>query len=108
MRSGPGGRGPTFARTALVAGRGDVGTRRGMTDRPDDAHDDEPIDEVVRDTVDDHEDPTTRREAVEQELAEQGRSDEGADLDVSRIIDAPAAGVLDEDLEDPPEPIEPG
>lgn len=78
-----------------------------MTDRPDET-DDEPIDEVVRDTVDTHEDRTTRREAVEQELSEQGRSDEGEDVDVSRIIDAPAAGVIDEDLEDPPEPIEPG
>ena len=79
-----------------------------MTDRPDDTPDDEPIEEVVRDTVDEDEDEITRREAVEQELEDRGRSDEGAQIDVSEIVDEPAAGVLDEDLDEPPEPSEPG
>ena len=69
----------------------------------------EPIEEVVRDTVDGSHDETTRREAVEQELEDRGRSDEGADVDVSEILeDSPAAGVIDEDRVDPPEPSEPG
>ena len=68
----------------------------------------EPIDEVVRDTVDAESDPTTRREAVELELEDLGRSDEGAELDVSAVLESPAAGVLDDDLADPPEPSEPG
>ncbi|MFL6207096.1 MAG: hypothetical protein ACJ739_17265 [Acidimicrobiales bacterium] len=72
-------------------------------------HDDqEPIEEVVLDTVDQSHDPTTRREAVEQELEDLDRSDEGADLEVAEVVDAPAAGVLDEDRSDPPEPSEPG
>jgi hypothetical protein len=68
---------------------------------------DEPIEEVARDTVNATSDETTRREAVEQELDERGRSAEGADVEVGELVDAPAAGVLDEDLEDPPEPSEP-
>jgi hypothetical protein len=56
----------------------------------------EPVEEVVRDTVDESHDETTRREAVEQELEERGRSDEGADVEVSEIVDA--------DGVDPPEP----
>jgi hypothetical protein len=68
----------------------------------------EPIEEVVRDTVDPDSDPTTRREAVELELEDRGRSDEGEDLEVSEVLDSPAAGVLDDDLPDPPEPSEPG
>lgn len=79
-----------------------------MTDRRDEPDPDEPIEEVVRETVDDDTDPTTRREAVEQELEARGRSDEGEDVEVSEIVDAPAAGVLDDDLDDPPEPNEPG
>ena len=46
---------------------------------------DEPIEEVVRDTV-----------------------DQDSDVDVSEIVDEPAAGVLDDDRQDPPEPSEPG
>ena len=79
-----------------------------MTDpmRHDDR--DEPIEEVVRETVDPENDATTRREAVEQELEDRGRSEEGAEVEVSELVDAPAAGVLDDDLADPPEPSEPG
>jgi hypothetical protein len=73
-----------------------------------DAAADEPIEEVVRDTVDRTNDPTTRREAVELELEDRDRSDEGAEIDVSELADAPAAGVVDPDLDDPPEPSEPG
>jgi hypothetical protein len=68
----------------------------------------EPIEDVVRDTVGARSDETTRREAVEQELEDRGRSEEGAEVEVSELVDAPAAGVLNEDLEDPPEPSEPG
>jgi hypothetical protein len=75
--------------------------------RRDDERDQEPIEDVVRSTVDGTEDETTRREAVELELEERGRSEEGADVEVSDLVDAPAAGVLDRDLEDPPEPSEP-
>ena len=60
------------------------------------------------DTVDEKNDPTTRREAVELELEELDRSEEGAEVDVSELTEAPAAGVIDPDLEDPPEPNEPG
>jgi hypothetical protein len=80
-----------------------------MTDITRDDDRDEPIEEVVRDTVDATHDPTTRREAVEQELEDRGRSDEGAEVEVADVVDdAPAAGVLDEDRVDPPEPSEPG
>jgi hypothetical protein len=43
-------------------------------------------------------DPTERRDRHEQDV----------DADVSELTDAPAAGVVDPDLEDPPEPSEPG
>jgi hypothetical protein len=69
---------------------------------------DEPLDEVVRGTVDARNDPTTRREAVELELEDQDRSEEGAEVDVSELTDSPAAGVVDPELDDPPEPSEPG
>jgi hypothetical protein len=68
----------------------------------------EPIEDVVRDTVGAADDETTRREAVEQELEDRGRSDEGAEIEVAQILEAPAAGVLDDDEPDPPEPSEPG
>ena len=74
----------------------------------DPAPDEEPIEGVVRDTVDRSNDPTTRREAVELELEDRDRSDEGADVDVTELTDAPAAGVVDPELDDPPEPNEPG
>jgi len=79
-----------------------------MTDAAHADDRDEPIEEVVRDTVDGTADETTRREAVEQELEDRGRSDEGADIEVSEIVDAPAAGVVDDDRRHPPEPSEPG
>ncbi len=56
-------------------------------------NDDEPIADVVRSTVDDTDD--------------ESRSEEGADVSVSELVDAPAAGVI-EDQDDPPEPSEPG
>lgn len=76
-----------------------------MTDRDPD----EPIEDVVEETVGDTDDVTTRREAVELELEERGRSDEGAEVEVDDVLpaDSPAAGVLDDDLDDPPEPNEP-
>ena len=77
-----------------------------MTDPHDDAH--EPIEDVVRDTVGAADDETTRREAVEQELEDRDRSEEGADIEVAEVLDAPAAGVLEDDDPDPPEPSEPG
>lgn len=70
--------------------------------------DEEPIEEVVLEAVGDYDDETTRREAVEQELEERGRSEEGEGLDVSEIVESPAAGVIADDMEDPPEPGEPG
>jgi hypothetical protein len=69
---------------------------------------DQPIEEVVRDAVHPDSDRTTRRESLEQELEDRGRSDEGAEVEVSEIVDEPAAGVIDEDRPDPPEPSEPG
>jgi hypothetical protein len=76
-----------------------------MTDRDPD----EPIEDVVEQIVGDA-DVTTRREAVELELEDRGRSDEGAEVEVDDVVpaDSPAAGVLDDDLADPPEPSEPG
>jgi hypothetical protein len=68
----------------------------------------EPIEDVVRGTVGDVDDETTRREALEQELEDRGRSDEGADVEVAQVLDAPAAGVVDDEDPDPPEPSEPG
>jgi hypothetical protein len=69
---------------------------------------DEPLDDVVEDTVGDAADVTTRREAVELELEERGRSDEGEDLEIDEVLpdESPAAGVVD-DVADPPEPSEP-
>ena len=77
-----------------------------MTDATGEQHPDEPI--VVPETVDSADDETTRRGALEQELEDRGRSDEGADVDVGEVLHSPAAGVLDENLTDPPEPSEPG
>lgn len=76
-----------------------------MTDRDPD----EPIEDVVEETVRDAGDVTTRREAVELELEERGRSDEGAEVEVDEVLpaDSPATGVLDDDAADPPEPNEP-
>jgi hypothetical protein len=79
-----------------------------MSDGMRDDDPDEPIEEVVRATVDSTSDETTRREAVEQELEDRGRSDEGADVEVDEIVHEPAAGVIDEDRREPPEPSEPG
>lgn len=77
-----------------------------MTDRDPD----EPIEEVVEETVGDADDVTTRREAVELELEDRDRSDEGAEVEVDEVVpaDSPAAGVVDDDIADPPEPSEPG
>jgi len=41
--------------------------------------DDRPLEELARD-AESNQDETTRREALEQELEEEGRSDEGADV----------------------------
>jgi len=68
----------------------------------------EPIEDVVLRTVGDSDDETTRREAVELELEDRGRSQEGAEVEVADLTDSPAAGVIDPELEDPPEPNEPG
>ena len=68
----------------------------------------EPIEDVVLSTVGDSDDETTRREAVELELEDRGRSQEGAEVEVADLTDSPAAGVIDPELEDPPEPNEPG
>jgi hypothetical protein len=43
---------------------------------------DEPIDELVEEAREENPDPTTRREAYELELMEEGRSDEGAEVAV--------------------------
>lgn len=56
---------------------------------------DEPVEEVVRDTVDESHDETTRREAVEQELEDRGRSDEGADLEVTEVVEGRPGRVTD-------------
>jgi hypothetical protein len=76
-----------------------------MTDRDPD----EPIEDVVEETVGDVDDVTTRREAVELELEERGRSDEGAEVEIDEVLpeDSPAEGVVDDDVADPPEPNEP-
>jgi hypothetical protein len=74
-----------------------------------DQSDDEPIEAVIQETLDGPEDPTTRREAVELELEDRGRSEEGAEVEVEDVVPAesPAAGVVDDDVADPPEPNEP-
>jgi hypothetical protein len=70
----------------------------------------EPVEQVVADTVTGHEDRTTRREAVELELEDQDRSEDGEDVVVDEVVppDSPAAGVVDPHRADPPEPSEPG
>ncbi len=72
--------------------------------------DDEPIEDVIQETVDGVRDPTTRREAVELELEDRGRSDEGAEVEVEDVVpsESPARGVVDPSDPDPPEPSEPG
>jgi predicted Rdx family selenoprotein len=47
-------------------------------------------------------------EPTEKKLEQRGRRDGDAEVDVSELVDAPAAGVLDDELVDPPEPSEPG
>ncbi|HEY7138232.1 MAG TPA: hypothetical protein VIB48_24465 [Acidimicrobiia bacterium] len=42
----------------------------------------EPIEELVEEAREENPDPTTRREAYELELMEEGRSDEGAEVEV--------------------------
>ncbi len=71
---------------------------------------DEPVEQVVADTVTGAEDRTTRREAVELELEDQDRSADGEAVVVDEVVppDSPAAGVVDPDRTDPPEPSEPG
>jgi hypothetical protein len=70
---------------------------------------DESIEDVIQETVDGVRDPTTRREAVELELEERDRSDEGAEVEVEDVVptDSPARGVVDPSDPDPPEPSEP-
>jgi len=68
----------------------------------------EPIEDVVLSTVGGSDEETTRREAVELELEDRGRSEEGAEVEVAGLTDSPAAGVIDPELEDPPEPNETG
>ena len=77
-----------------------------MTDRE---ADDATIEDGIQETVDGVQDETTRREAVELELEDRGRSEEGAAVQVEDLVppESPAAGVIDPDLEDPPEPNEP-
>ena len=52
---------------------------------------DEPMEEVVRETVGGSADPTTRREAVELELDAHDRSDEGEDVAVTEIVEGPTS-----------------
>lgn len=42
----------------------------------------EPIEELVEEAREENPDPTTRREAYELELMEEGRSEEGAEVEV--------------------------
>ena len=72
--------------------------------------DDEPIEDVIQETVDGVRDPTTRREAVELELEDRDRSGDRAEVEVEDVVpaDSPAQGVVDRSDPDPPEPSEPG
>jgi hypothetical protein len=47
-----------------------------------DEGDEEPIEELVEEARDENPDPTTRREAYELELMEEGRSEEGSQVEV--------------------------
>ena len=48
--------------------------------------DDESIEDVIQETVDGVQEPTTRREAVELELEDQDRSEEGAEVEVEDVV----------------------
>jgi hypothetical protein len=48
-----------------------------MTDHRDKPSDDKTVDELAADAAERNPDPTTRREALELELEDQGRSEEG-------------------------------
>lgn len=48
---------------------------------------DEPLEELARDADEHNPEPTTRREAFELELEEQGRSDEGTEVEVTDVVD---------------------
>ncbi len=52
----------------------------GRDKRDDDGK--EPIEELVEEAREENPDPTTRREAYELELMEEGRSEEGAEVEV--------------------------
>jgi len=52
------------------------------TSGPEERKGEEPIDELVEEAREENPDPTTRREAYELELMEEGRSDEGAEVAV--------------------------
>ena len=65
---------------------GPWGTEPCMTDGTPDHARDEPIEAVVRGTVGATDDETTRREALEQELEDRGRSEEGAGVEVGDVL----------------------
>lgn len=57
-------------------------TEHGEDDHTEHEHGDEPIEELADEAIEDNPDDQTRRESFELELMEEGRSGEGADVDL--------------------------
>ena len=53
-----------------------------MTGRRNEPHDEEPVQQLAEEITDENPDRTTRREALELELMDEDRSEEGADADL--------------------------
>ena len=58
------------------------GYDRHMASRRNESPEEEPVQELAEEIAEDNPDRTTRREALELELMDEGRSEEGADADL--------------------------
>jgi hypothetical protein len=56
-----------------------------MTENRRDRHDPEPVEELAEEAAERNPDPTTRREALELDLEERGRSEEGEEVGENRV-----------------------
>jgi hypothetical protein len=57
-----------------------------MTERTHDDNDEPDLEEVEEDIVEHNPDPITQRESLEQELMEEGRSEEGEELELEEDV----------------------
>jgi hypothetical protein len=58
-----------------------------MTERREHDQHEPPVEELEEEAAEHNPDPTTRREALELELMEEGRSEEGEHVDIAEDLD---------------------